>query len=52
MMEAARLLESSLATVVEGLQERGFSEDDQRKFLDGNFRRVFERVWRAWRNDA
>jgi len=35
-----------LGHVVEGLLKRGFSEEDTREFLGGNFLRVFERVWR------
>lgn len=37
---------ADLPGVVEGLQRRGFDDDAVKKFLGGNFRRVFETVWR------
>lgn len=36
---------ADLGNVSAGLQKRGFSDDDVRKFLGGNFMRVFEAVW-------
>jgi membrane dipeptidase len=31
--------------LIEGLHERGYSEDDVEKFLGGNYMRIFEEVW-------
>ena len=36
-----------LPAVVEGLSARGFGDEDLKKFLGGNFRRVFSSAWRG-----
>ena len=36
-----------IANAVEALLSRGYSEDDMRKFLGGNFLRVLKEVWKA-----
>lgn len=35
-----------IANVIEGLQKRGYSEEDINKFLGGNFERVLKQVWK------
>jgi len=40
---------AELPNVTAGLLELGFGEEDVRKFLGGNFLRVFERVWQPAR---
>ena len=34
------------AVLPAALRKRGFSDDDTRKILGGNFRRVFDQCWR------
>jgi len=35
-----------VAALVDKLLEKGYSESDCKKFLGGNFYRVFQQVWR------
>jgi microsomal dipeptidase-like Zn-dependent dipeptidase len=40
------LIHAELPNLTEGLLKRGFSSQDVRKFLGGNFMRVFGAVWK------